>query len=228
MSKVPIERVPSGIPGLDELVEGGFPKSSAILVAGGTGTGKTTFLSQFIWEGLKRGENCLFVTLEETPEEIKGDAAVFGWDFETYEQNGQLRIEYFDPFELGDLANRLADMIKMNNYARVAIDSTALFGLYVNDLYKIRKILYKLIESVKSTGATILLSTEIPENSNQLSRFGVEEFVCDGVVVLYYLGIGEGVFRNIEVRKMRRTNHKNGTFPMEITDDGIIVRSTSL
>ncbi len=220
-----IERVPTGIPGLDDLIEGGVPKGSATLVSGGPGTGKTIFLSQFVREGLNRGENCLFVTLEESPEEIKGDVAVFGWDFDKYEKNGQLRIEYFDPFELGDLAGRIGDLIRVNNYTRVSIDSTALFGMYVNDLYKIRKMLYKLIEDIKRTEATVLLSTEIVEGSNSLSRFGVEEFVCDGIIVLYYMGLGEGVFRNIEIRKMRRTNHRNGTFPMEITPNGIVVRS---
>jgi KaiC/GvpD/RAD55 family RecA-like ATPase len=97
--------------------------------------------------------------------------------------------------------------------------------MYINDLYKIRKMLYKLVENIKKTDATILLSTEVPEGKNMISRFGVEEFVCDGIIILYYMGHGEGVFRNIEIRKMRRTNHKNGTFPMEITSKGIVVRS---
>jgi len=228
VQKPKVERIPSGIEGLDQLIEGGFPKKSAILVSGNAGTGKTIFLSQYLWKGLQLGDNCLFVTLEETPEEIKDDAILFGWDFSKYESTGQFRIEYFDPFELGDLATRLEDMIRVNNYTRVAIDSTALFGMYINDLYKIRKTLFKLIEGVKKTDATILMSTEIPEGSNQLSRFGVEEFVCDGVIVLYYTGLGEGVFRNIEIRKMRRTNHKNGTFPMEITDRGIVVKMNTL
>ena len=219
-----IERVATGIFGLDKLVGGGLPKGSATLVSGGTGTGKTTFLSQYLWDGLKNGEKCLFITLEESPEEIKGDAIQYGWDFERFEKDGTFKCEYFDPFELSDMASRISDLIIVNGYTRIAIDSTSLFGMYVNDLYKIRKKLFQFVESLKKSGATSIFSAEIPENEEKkLSRFGVEEFVADGVIILYYVGIGEGVFRNIEIRKMRRTNHKHGVFPLDIKDDGMHV-----
>ena len=219
-----IQRVSTGIKGLDKLMTGGYPKGSATLISGGTGTGKTTFLSQFIWDGLKNGEKCLFITLEENPEEIKGDAIQYGWDLDSFEKDGKFKCEYFDPFELSDMSSRIADLITVNGYTRIAIDSTSLFGMYVNDLYKIRKKLFQLIESLKKSGATAIFSAEIPENEEKkLSRFGVEEFVADGVIILYYVGIGDGVFRNIEIRKMRRTNHKHGVFPLDIKKDGMHV-----
>ncbi|MCK4968096.1 MAG: Flp pilus assembly complex ATPase component TadA, partial [Candidatus Aenigmarchaeota archaeon] len=203
---------------------GGYPKGSVILVSGGTGTGKTTFLSQYLWAGLKKGKKCLYITLEETPEEIKGDAIQYGWDFDKFEKDGAFRCEYFDPFELTDMSSRISDLIVVNGFTRIAIDSTSLFGMYINDEYKIRKKLYQLVESLKKSGATAVLSAEIPEDAEKkLSRFGVEEFVVDGVVVLYYTGIGDGIFRNIEIRKMRRTNHKHGVFPLDIKKDGMHV-----
>ncbi len=218
------ERVTMGVKGLDKLLCGGIPKSSVILVSGGTGTGKTTFLSQYLWDGLEKGEKGLFITLEETPKEIKEDAAQYGWDFERFEKDGSFKCEYFDPFELSDISTRIADLITVNGFKRIAIDSTSLFGMYINDEYKIRKKLYQLVESLKKSGATTILSAEIPEDQKKkLSRFGVEEFVADGVIVLYYTGVGEGAFRNIEVRKMRRTNHKHGVFPLEIKKDGMHV-----
>lgn len=218
-----IERVKTGVSGLDQILGGGIPKGSVILVTGGAGTGKTTFLSQFVWQGLQESEKCLFITLEESPEDIKNDAILYGWDFSKYEKSGQVRIEFFDPFELGDVNARLKDMVAVNKYTRVAIDSTSILGMYLNDEYKTRKKLFKLAQDLKATGCTSLLTAEIPEESKALSRFGVEEFVVDGVIVLYYMGIGEGVFRNIAVRKMRRTDHKHGAFPLDITNKGLKV-----
>lgn len=88
-----VELVETGIPGLDELIEGGLVKDSAVLLTGTAGTGKTIFCSQFLWEGLQNGENCMFVTLEERPEKIGNAASDFGWDFEKYEDKGQLILK---------------------------------------------------------------------------------------------------------------------------------------
>ncbi len=223
------EKISTGIKGLDEILFGGIPKGHVVLITGGAGTGKTTFQSQFIWDKLKKGEKCLFITLEETPEEIKGDALQYGFDFSEYEKNNKFKIEYFDPFELSDMSHRLYDLITVNEYKYVAIDSIALLGMYVNDEYKIRTKLFKIIQALKKSGATTIISTEIPEGSGgKLSRYGVEEFVVDGVIVLTYLNVGEDSFGNIEVRKMRRTQHKHGVYPIKITEKGIIVNSSSM
>jgi len=226
---VNVEKVSTGIEGLDDILYGGIPKGHVVLITGAAGTGKTTFQSQFLWDKLKKGHKCLFITLEETPEEIKGDALQFGFNFEEYEKSGRFKIEYFDPFELSDMSHRLYDLITVNKYEFVAMDSVALLGMYVKDEYKTRQKLYKIVNSLKKSGATTIISPEIPEGEKgKLSRYGVEEFVVDGVIVLYYLNIGGDAFGNIEVRKMRRTKHKHGVFPIEITDKGIVVKSQSM
>jgi len=217
-------RVSTGITGLDKMLQGGFLTGSCVLVTGGAGTGKTTFMLQFIWEGLKRGENCIYITLEESIEDLRADAMQFGWDLMKYEKIGQLRIEMYDPFELTDINMRLKDLIATNNYRRVAIDSTSLFGMYIKDDYKIRKGLFSLVSAIKSSACTAVLSSEITEDSKLLSRYGVEEFVVDGVIVLRYLAMGSVVNRTLEVRKMRRTKTSEGIKSIEVTPNGIAVR----
>ncbi len=219
-----VERIPSGVPGLDRLVEGGLIKSSTTLITGGTGTGKTLFCAQFLLEGLKNGENCLFITFEEQPEDIKADVRGFGWDFDDFIKKKKLFLEYRDPFRTTDIVEPLMEMIKEHKIQRVAIDSTSILGLYFKDAFEVRKQLYKLVMALKSTGATTVLTAEITEEGHKLSRFGVEEFVVDGVIVLYFIGIGSESFSSMQIRKMRRTRHAKDIFPMEITNKGIVVK----
>ena len=222
-AKGSLERVLTGIPGLDKLMYGGILKGTTTLITGATGTGKTIFQLQFLWEGLQRGESVLFITLEESPEDIKADGLQFGWDFEKYEKKGQFKIVAYEPFEISSTTMRLRELIVGGGYTRLAMDSTSLLGMYTKDEYKIRKGLYAVISAIKSTDCTALISAEIPEDSKSLSRFGVEEFVVDGVILLRYMSMGSSVNRTLEVRKLRRSKFSEGIREIDITSKGIVV-----
>ncbi|MEM5804710.1 MAG: ATPase domain-containing protein [Candidatus Aenigmatarchaeota archaeon] len=219
-----LERIPTGIKGLDRYIEGGLIKGSTTLLTGATGTGKTIFCAQFIMEGLRRGEKCIFLTMEETVNDIFNDVNRFGWDLKKYADSGKLIIGYRDPFQLSELMDKLAEKIRREKIERVAIDSTSLFGLYYKDPFEVRKNLFNLLTKLKSTGATTILTSEMAEGDGTLSRFGVEEFVTDGVIVLRALGIsGSQYDKSMLVRKMRRTNHSTDVHPFKITGQGIEV-----
>ena len=218
-------RIPSGIQGLDKLIGGGFIPTDTYLITGGTGTGKTLFCCQFLWEGLNSGEKCVYFTLEETPEDILKDAEEFGWDFKKYMRENKFIIEYQDPFELVDVSSMIKSRIKQFGAKRVVIDSTAVFGMIFKDRHELRKRLYELIKMLKETDAVILMTTEITEDTKALSRFGVEEFVVDGIIMLNYLeyGAGGGSPRSLIIRKMRRTDHGNDVYSLKITKRGLEV-----
>ncbi len=218
------ERIPSGIPGLDPLMEGGFIKGSTILVSGAAGTGKTIFCAQFLLEGLKKGEVCMFITLEERPEDIIGDVKRFGWDLQKYVDDKKLFLDFQDPFQITDITSPLLDKIQHNKIERVAIDSTAVFEWDYKDPAEIRKQLFKLLTGLKNIGVTSVLTSELPEETHTLAKFGVEEFVVDGVILLHYLGIGEKGYSSLQIRKMRRTEHEKDVIQMEISGKGIIVK----
>lgn len=218
------ERITSGIPGLDSLMEGGFVKGSTNLISGAAGTGKTIFCTQYIMEGLKNGETCMFITLEEKPEDIIGDVRRFGWDLKKYVGEKKLFLEFQDPFQMTDITSPLLDKIQQYKVERVALDSTAIFELYYKDPSEIRKQLFKLLTGLKTIGVTSLITSELPEESNTLAKFGVEEFIVDSVIVMHYLGIGESAYGSLQVRKMRRTNHDKDIHPIEITKNGIVVK----
>lgn len=219
-----IPRVKTGIPGLDPLIQGGFVRNSVNLVTGGTGTGKTIFAAQYIWEGLKKGEPGVYITMEQHPTDLKQDFLQFGWDFAKYEKQGLCVIDYFDPAQVNNIASAILNSVKTSKAKRLVIDSTSVIGLTIENEMMIRRKILSLVDVIKrNSNCTVLLTTEITENSNGLSRWGVEEFVVDGVVVLQFTGIGGQSFGNLQVRKMRRTSHARGWFPLEITLKGIKV-----
>ncbi len=228
-SRVSIERIPTGIPGLDELIEGGFVKGSTVLVTGGTGTGKTTFCAQFIWEGLKRGEPGVYISLEEDVEDVKDDLKRFGFDFKRFEESRIFRMLYQNPFEVSDISSTIMDAINLVNAQRLVIDPISLLGMYMKDPAALRKRFFQIVRLLKRTGVTSLITSEILDEDmgtqvRSLSRFGVVEFVVDGVIVLNLFGIGGGITRSILIRKMRRTKHGTDVYPMEITEKGIIIK----
>lgn len=213
-------RVTTGINQLDSLIEGGLLEKTVTLITGGTGCGKTIFCLQYIWEGLQKGEPCVFLSMEEYPEEIKQDALQFGWDLDKYEKKGMFRVMFHDPFET-DVASVLVNQIEYIKAKRLVVDSLSILGLYMKDLATVRKQLGKLMNAVKGVGCTTIMTSEILEKSSGLSRFGVEEFVADSVIVLNYLDIGEGANRSLKIRKMRRTSHGKDLYPFKIGPKGI-------
>jgi KaiC/GvpD/RAD55 family RecA-like ATPase len=219
------QRITTGIPGLDQLIQGGFVRNSVNLVTGGTGTGKTIFAGQFLWEGLQKGEPCVYITMEQHPDDLKQDFLQFGWNFDKYEKQGLCSIEYFDPAQVNNIASAILNSVKTLGAKRLAVDSTSVVGLTIENEMMIRRKLLSLIDAVKrqSGDCTTLLTTEIEEGSEGLSRWGVEEFVVDGVVHCKMVTVGRDTERTLQIRKMRRTSHKTGFCSMEITNKGVKV-----
>jgi KaiC/GvpD/RAD55 family RecA-like ATPase len=127
---------------------------------------------------------------------------------------------------VNNLGTVIIDEIKRIDAKRLVIDSTSIVGLTIENPSQIRKILYNIAVTIKKTNCTALITSEIPEGSKKLSRFGVEEFVVDGVIVLNYLeyATGGGMDRSLVIRKMRRTKHGKEMYPMDITAKGIVLK----
>lgn len=224
------QRITTGIPGLDQLIQGGFIRNSVNLVTGGTGTGKTIFAGQFLWEGLQKGEPCVYITMEQHPDDLKQDFLQFGWNFDKYEKQGLCSIEYFDPAQVNNIASAILNSVKTLGAKRLAVDSTSVVGLTIENEMMIRRKLLSLIDAIKrqSGNCTTLLTTEIEEDSKGLSRWGVEEFVVDGVIVLNYLTLGEESDRSLVIRKMRRTDHGKDAYLLDIGKNGITISKSAV
>ncbi len=238
-----VERTPTGIHGLDGLMEGGFIPGRSILLAGSPGTGKTTFGLQFICEGAKQGESGIVLSLEESPEMWRQDMLNFGYDIAALEEENKMRIidasliriglESDEKYSLApqdfNMNQILAKIIKESRdigAKRVLIDSLpALDILYEGDQHKIRSEILKLNYLFKANGFTTLLVSEIPEGEHSYSRHGVESYIVDGVITLHYLTLGSQSGRTLVIRKMRGSGHSEDIHPLEFASGkGIVVK----
>ena len=228
-----MKRIPTGIPGFDEAIEGGFIHNSVNLVSGGTGTGKTIFCLQFLWNSISKfKEDSLYFSFEENEETLKEDASVFGWDFDSVKK-AKCTFLYTPPYSIRDFESALIDKITKTKAKRVVIDSVSSLGMALEDDFERRKSLFRLVDQLKKLNCVTLLTSEIPYDSpvssegvGKLSRFGLEEFACDSVITFHYAGLGGLSDRAVRVIKMRRTKHARSPLPMEITKNGIKVVSS--
>ena len=216
-------RVPSGIPGLDKLIEGGFEEGTVSLVSGKTGTCKSIFSTQFIYNGImKSRQKGLYMTTEETANSVRRQALKFGWDLQTLEKKGWLTILEFEPFEVETLSTKMIEAVHRGDAQRIVIDSVSMLELYIHNIFEIRKGLFKTVQKIRDLNKIGLLTAEIQEDSTNLSRFGVVEFMVDAVILLQYMGLAKHK-RSLSVRKMRMTDHSSNIHPFEIGKDGITV-----
>lgn len=215
-----VERVPTGIAGLDELIEGGFPKGSVTLVTGGPGTGKTTICSQFLWKGLQEGEKCLYISTEEMVEEIKSDAEVYGFDFDQFDE--RFDMEYIVPSD--SVPQNIQEMVIEGDYDRIVLDSLSVFGIYWDDLTEVRRRTNDLLKQFREDDATVVATAELTEDgSGKLSRYGIAEFITDGVLELNAKAMGSGLQRTLTLSKMRKTDIEGGIHDLKMSDNGMKV-----
>jgi len=201
-----LERVKSGVPGFDGLVDGGFPKGFAVLVSGAPGTGKTIFGLHFLSEGLRSGERCAYVTYAQSPSDILNQASTFGWDMKTV-AFVELKPEEFE------------ESLAAKKYDRLVIDSLSAVAVMTRDS------LGRFITKIKEMGCTALLISELPLGSNWLSRDTISEFLCDGVVVLRSIEAAGEVKNLLKVEKMRSTKIDQGSHIYNITGNGFELKT---
>ncbi|MBU7032518.1 MAG: AAA family ATPase [Theionarchaea archaeon] len=236
-----MDRVKTSIDGLDDILWGGYPAGTNILVSGASGTGKTIFCAQFLYKGIRDyNENGVYVTLEARPEDLRTEMESLGWDLRTYEDKEKLVIldaasscsslttgeKFAMPraFDVGLLITEIYKIVQKIDAKRLALDSLPSLGLHVTDTGQIRGIIYRLSSLLLEIGVTSLLTTE-SVNPAMISRYGVEEFVCRGVIMLDLEERGNDLKRTLRIRKMRGTKHTMRKLPFEVKEDGIVLYS---
>ncbi len=228
-----VERSKTGVPGLDEIMDGGIPKGHIVLVSGTSGSGKTTVTTQFLYNGaVDHDEKGLYFSISEPVDNIKQTSRHFGMDFDEGdgtkvhfdEENNLMRMGSGDVFEPGKFVEKFKRKIEEIEPERVVLDSITKFAMVFDSAPVRREKVNELTEFLREQNITTCFLSELPYSSEQkrVSKYEIIEFVVDGVIILGYERKESSRTRTIEVFKMRRTNHSSDIHPLKITDRGIM------
>jgi circadian clock protein KaiC len=222
-----MERIKTGIEGLDELISGGIPKSTITLVSGPPGSGKTILCCQFLYQGVQQGEKCLFLTLDKKVEGLLIQATELGLDFQPAIEKGQIKFLHLN-INKKLVYESMINEILSGEYDRVVLDSITPLSempIYISDIetqkdlsiinsneispekgFPIRRLhLHYIMDALDTAKSTSMVTSELPHGTSALSRDGITEFLSDAVIVLSLDPTMDR--RKLSVMKMRSTKH---------------------
>jgi len=220
ISKI-IKRVKTGIYGFDDLVEGGIPEGFIVVATGTPGTGKTTFSMQFLLEGMKKNEKCIFFSFEEKVEQLIKQSVRYGWDIGKYLEKGYLEIFGFTMLS----TEEIIEIIDTFKPKRIVFDSLNIFS----DITDIRKSseLRNIIKVIKEKKITCLAITE-KKHGLEVKEFDDFDFMADGILffdkkLTNELDVQKTYF--VEIQKMRLTKINETSQHFIFADNGIEIKS---
>ncbi len=230
-----VSKLQTGIPGLDHIANGGLPSGRTTLISGSAGTAKTVIATQFLVEGILQHDECgVFVTFEESTQDIKRNMLGFGWDIARMEAEGKwlfvdaarqsAETVFAGDYDLTALLVRIEHAVRKIGAVRVSLDSLGAIFTQFTDTGLLRHELFRISASLKSLGVTTIMTAERTQEYGDIARFGVEEFVADNVIILRNVLEEEKRRRTVEILKFRGTSHRKGEFPFTIIPGkGIVV-----
>ncbi len=226
----PLARLATGIPGLDELLRGGFPIGDAVLVSGPSGSGKSAMATQFIAEGLKQGENAVIAVFEEEPVEYIARADRLGLGLREYVDAGRLSIIYLrSNVSIDEALLEIQDAVTGIGAKRLVIDSLSGFELALAPTFRVefRESLYRMMGAMTAADVTVLMTVEVVASFSELIISPHEiSFLTDAIVVQRYVEI-EGQLRKVMmVVKLRRGDHSRDIRLYDIGPRGMVVGET--
>ena len=221
-------RLSIGIPELDKMMGGGLLEGDSLLVAGPSGTGKSALATQFIAEGLRRGEPAIMAIFEERPQRFTDRADCFGLNLKTPQEKGKLEILYLRPLDLSvdETMQAVLDAVERVGAKRVVIDSLVGFEMALAPGFRadFRESLYRMIGALTGAGVTILSTVEVEDTFTAMpfSHYAIS-FLTDDIIRLRYVEIDGQLRKVMVVIKMRGGNHSKDIREYVITDKGVVV-----
>lgn len=215
-------RIKSGIPGLDEAINGGLIPGSVSLLCGGTGAGKTIMGLQYIYNGAKEyGETGLFISSQDSESKLIRYAKTLGMDFEPLIKNKKVFFKTIKPTQPQVLLKITAPLVSDDKVSRLVVDSATIVEYYIKDIFSVRNIFYDLFTELRELKVTSVFISET--SKNEFSKAGIE-FLADTVIFLRKGGNASSqIARGIEIVKMRESTHSKIIHPYIISNKGVIV-----
>ena len=218
-------RIGTGMARLDELMGGGIGSGEATIVVGPSGVGKTIFGVRFVVEGLKQGERCLYVTFQDTPQQLVKMAAGFGWDLHTARAQGQLTVRHvpLGDLDLDLLAAGIRADLATGPVSRVVIDSLAEMADAARETSRFPAFTRSLIGFIRTTGASLVITSETTTLGPTSAPAGGVMFLFHNLLLLRYVELDSASGRAVNVVKMRNSDHDKYVHQFEIAPDGMAI-----
>jgi KaiC/GvpD/RAD55 family RecA-like ATPase len=240
MAGADADRILTGVPGLDQMLYGGVPVTNQVLIAGGPGAGKTLLTFEILYNNAKQGIPCLFITLEEDPADVLKNVKSAFTEFDDIDDlmnkklisvmSAELPIESVGgDKEVGGsfvkMMSKMEEVVKSMGAKCIGIDSLSLLKLLSTetDALTYRRAILGLISTLRRLGTTSFLTIELNSAERKEIKFSSEFFIFDGIFMMYQSEGNEKRSLNLEVIKMRRSNHSLSFAPYEITPKGFKV-----
>ncbi len=218
-------RLKSGVPGLDEMLGGGYPQGDVVMLTGPAGTGKTTFATQFVAQGLSEGESCVVAVFEEFPDAYLARAKSPSVDFREMIAADRLSLIYLRPLDLSvdeTMAEILA-AVRRTGAKRVVIDSLSGFEIALAPTFRVdfRESLYRLVGALTGAGVTILMTAEVidPFPGGKFTSERVS-FLTDNILVQRYIELEGDLRKVVAIIKMRGSKHATDFRLYDLTATG--------
>lgn len=222
-------RVPMGIPHFDALIGGGFDKDSTNLLVGSSGSGKTIFAVQFLVEGMRRGEKCLFITFEEKKKQFYENMNVVGFDLAAFEKKGLFTFLEYSPGKVKTMLEEgggsIESIILGEKISRIVIDSITSFALLFENEFLKREAALSLFSMIRNWRCTALLTIEDDPLAGADFTSRTLEFEADSIIILYFIRRKSERERYVEIIKMRGTKHSSKLYEFSIGKHGVVIDS---
>ncbi len=222
LTPVPVSgRFPSGIPGLDELMSGGARQGDATLVTGPSGVGKTIFGLSWLNQGAKHGKRCMYVTFQDTAEQLRSAAEAFGWDLRSAEAAGQITIPHvpLGDLDLDALATSVRSELATHAVDRIVIDSLSELAFAARESERFPAYMRSLVGLIRASGTALLITSETGAEGIPVTALDALLFLFDNVIDLQYIEQGSQVGRAVHVAKMRGSYHEMTLHQVTITTE---------